>query len=320
MEYKDYYKILGVDKNASEDDIKKAYRKLARKYHPDMNPGDKKAEEMFKNINEANEVLSDADKRKKYDQFGSQWQQFERTGGRPDDFWAQWGGQPGGGRTYSRTVNPEQFEQMFGQSGGGFSDFFEALFGSAGRRTQSAGGFNFGQDVRSQLNQDSEQTVEITLEEAFSGTNRTLQWGDGRKIEAKIPRGVKTGSRVRLSGQGQNGGDLYLVVQVAPHVVFEREGETLKRKVEVDLFTAVLGGQVDVACLDKTVKLTIPPETPNGKQFRLRGLGMPQLRQPDEHGDLIAVLDVQLPRSLTDDEKKLFLQLRELRKSHQVTE
>ncbi|KAA3657670.1 MAG: J domain-containing protein [Chloroflexi bacterium] len=324
MDYKDYYNILGVSRSASQDEIKKAYRKLARQYHPDRNPDDKTAESKFKEINEANEVLSDPDKRSKYDQFGSQWEQYSRAGGRPEDFnWGQWGN---GGST--RTVSPEEFEQMFGGGmDGGFSDFFETLFGGMGRRTGfEQGGFSqagfqsggFGNIA--QRGQDLEHTVQITLAEAFYGTERSLQWEDGRSINAKIPRGVKPGSRIRLSGQGYPGisggqsGDLFLVVDVLPHQQFKRDGTDLKVNVPVDLYTLLLGGAVEVPTIDKTVKLTIPAETANGKQFRLRGLGMPNLRQSDERGDLFARVEVTLPQQLTTEEVALFEELRELRK------
>jgi curved DNA-binding protein len=323
MEIKDYYQILGVDKNASVDEIKKAYRKLARQHHPDVNPGDKLAEERFKDINEAYQVLSDPEKRQKYDQFGSQWQQYARAGGRPEDFWSQWGGYPGqgGGRTTTRTVSPEEFEQMFGGSGGGFgfSDFFDALFGG---RVPGGGGGGYRQQAprqaRPRKGRDAEHSIEITLEEAFYGTLRTLRWEDGRQIEARIPRGVKMGSRVRLQGQGGAGvgggtaGDLYLQVRVMPHDRFERDGDDLHVTVPVDLYTALLGGQVQVSTIDRTVNLTIPAETANGRVFRLRGLGMPKLRKPDERGDLYAAVEVELPRDLSERERELFEQLRDL--------
>ncbi len=320
MDYKDYYSILGVPKNASQDEIKKAYRKLARKHHPDLNKVDPQAEQRFKDINEANEVLSDAEKRKMYDQFGSQWQQYQRAGGRPDDFWSQWGAQQGAGRRgQTRTVSQEEFEQMFGGSGG-FSDFFETLFGQMGGR--SAGGqqvnFNdiFGQQGQSiRRSRDVEHMIEISLAEAFYGTSRTIQWENGRSIEAKIPRGVKTGSRVRLKGQGQDGGHLYLSIKVKSDGQFERDGDNLKTTIPVDLYTALLGGEADVSTIDRTVKLTIPPETANGKQFRLRGLGMPKLKNPEERGNLIATLDVQLPTNLNEEEKELFQKLRSLRET-----
>jgi curved DNA-binding protein len=309
MEYKDYYQTLGVNKDASQDEIKKAYRKLARKHHPDVNPGDKAAEERFKGINEAYEVVSDPDKRQKYDQFG-----------------AQWRAQPGGARTDTRAVTPEEFEQMFGGSAGGFSDFFETLFGSRGR--PRTGGFADQEyyQPRPRRGHDSEHNVQITLEEAFHGTTRALQWEDGRQIEAKIPSGVRNGSRLRFSGQGQPGtnggspGDLYLKIEVAPHPGFQREGDDdLTVTVPVDLYAALLGGQVQVSILDREVKLTIPPGTANGKVFRLRGLGMPNLRNPDQRGDLYATVHVQLPQDLSQKEEELVQQLRDMRKSRETS-
>ncbi|MDX1688537.1 MAG: J domain-containing protein [Candidatus Promineifilaceae bacterium] len=330
MEVKDYYDVLGVSRNASQDEIRKAYRKLARKYHPDVNPGDEAAEERFKELNEAYEVLSDPDKRQKYDQFGAQWRQYERAGGRPEDFdWSQWQTQPGaGGRANYRTVSPEEFEQMFGGAGG-FSDFFETLFGGrAGRGAQRPGGFDFGGDFgrgrqrvqpRPRAGRDVEHQVEITLEEAFHGTTRSLQYENGRQIQAKIPPGVKTGSRIRLSGQGQPGaaggeaGDLYLKVKVLPHPQFDRKGDDLHVTVPVDLYTAMLGGEVVVPTIDREVRLNIPPETNNGKVFRLSGLGMPTLSDPEERGDLYATLEVQLPQNLSEQEEDLFKELRDKR-------
>jgi len=324
MDYKDYYQILGVSKKAPKAEIKKAYRKLARQYHPDVNPGDKSAENKFKDINEAYEVLSDDDKRQKYDQFGSEWQRFERAGGTAQDFnWGQWasGGAPGG--TYTQTMSPEEFAQMFGSGGmggsGGFSDFFETLFG--GGRRSSTGGFGFGGSAgqtRTARGQDMEHHVEISLEEAFNGVMRGLQFSDGRSFTAKIPPGVKTGSKVRLSGKGQPGaggqaGDLYLKIKVLPDGRFERKGDNLYTTVPVDLFTAMLGGKIDVAGLDKNVKLSIPPETANDKQFRLKGMGMPNLRKPDQRGDLYAKVKVTLPQNLSAEEKELLAQWQALR-------
>jgi curved DNA-binding protein len=321
MEYKDYYQSLGVAKDADNDAIKRAYRKLARQFHPDMNPGDKKAEERFKEVNEAYEVLSDADKRQKYDQFGSQWQQYSRAGGRPEDFWQQWGGgragAPGGGQ--GRTVTPEEFEQLFGQGGmggSGFSNFFEMLFGQMGGQPGRSSGFGGQQPFggrRPAARPPVEHKIEITLEEAFSGATRMLQWSDGRQIEAKIPAGVKTGSKVRL--RDQVAGDIMLKVEVLPHAQFQREGDNLRVNVPVDLYTAVLGGEITVPTLERALILTVPPETANGKQFRLRGKGMPHLRHPDQRGDLIATVAIQLPANLTDEEKELFTQLRQLRQS-----
>ena len=332
MDYKDYYKILGVSKNATEKEIKKAYRKLARENHPDTNPNDPKAEEKFKEINEAYEVLSDPEKRKKYDQFGAQWKNFTGAGGRPEDFWQQYGGgrrgsAPGGGGY--RTVSPEEFEQIFGGGGGGFSDFFETLFGMGGRGGGRASGAGFddfgfggaragGAYARPARGRDIEQPVTITLEEAYHGSSRTMQLNDER-IEIKIPKGVKTGSRVRVAGKGEPGrnggkpGDLYLKITVAPHPQFQREGDNLRLKLPVDLYTMLLGGEVQVPTLDRPLILNIPPETQNGKVFRLRGKGMPNVKKPDQHGDLYVEAEALLPTHLTEQEKELFRQLRALR-------
>lgn len=317
MNYKDYYQTLGVSKTATQDEIKKAYRKLARKYHPDMNQGNKTAEEKFKEINEAHEVLSDPAKREKYDRFGASWQQYERGGGRPEDFdWSPWTtGRPGSGVGHG--ISQEDLEQILRGSGGlgSFSDFFEILFGNLGQRP--TGQRTTGQRAI-RTGRDSEQSVRISLEDAFRGTTVSLQWEDGRRIEAKIPPGVKTGSRIRLSGQGETppggkAGDLYLNIEVWPHATFERDGDDLKVNVLTDLYTAMLGGKVSVPTLERPVELTIPPESANGKVFRLRGLGMPSLRDPQEHGNLYATLQVQLPKNLTAEEHQLFQKLREMR-------
>ena len=318
MEYKDYYKNLGVGKAASSDEIKKAYRNLARQYHPDVNPDNKGAEEKFKSINEAYEVLSDPEKRKKYDQFGTHWQQYQNRGGRSEDFnWSQWSAQPGS-HTYSSSINPEDLEQMFGEGFGGFSDFFETLFGG-GRQAGPGFGGGFNSQQRIRRGRDSEHRIEIALEEAYYGCARVFQWEDGRKIEAKIPKGVRTGSRIRLSGQGEAGagggesGDLYLKVKVLDHQKFKRKGADLRININVDLYTAVLGGSVEVPSMEKSVRLTIPPETGNGKVFRLGGLGMPKLRKPDEKGDLYATVEVQFPKNLSESERELFKQLQGIR-------
>ena len=322
MNYRDYYQTLGVSKTATQEEIKKTYRKLARKYHPDLNPGDKTSEEKFKEINEAYEVLSDPAKREKYDHFGSSWQQYERTGGRPEDFdWSQWtSGRPGGGSS-GRPMTQEDLERMFGGSGGlgGFSDFFEILFGNLGGQRRGGTGTR-ERPARQVRGRDSEQTVRISLEDAFRGATVSLQWEDGRRIDAKIPPGVKTGSRVRFGGQGEavtgggQAGDLYLNIEVLPNAAFERDGDDLKVNVPVDLYTAVLGGKVTVSTLDRSVELTVPPETNSGKVFRLRGLGMPKLKSPQERGNLYATVQVQIPQKLNEEERKLFEQLYALRK------
>ena len=316
MEYQDYYKTLGVEKNATGAQIKKAYRKLARELHPDMNPGNKKAEERFKQINEAYEVLSDPERRKKYDQLGASYQRYQRMGGDPRGFdWSQWtggfGGQPGG----NVRVEYGDLGDLFG--GGDFSDFFTSVFGGAGagqdvfrRASRSAS----SQGVRGR---DSEQEVEITLEEAFSGTSRILS-KDGQRIEVKIPAGASTGTKVRLKGQGTSGiggpaGDLYLVVKVLPHDTFEREGDNLRCKLPVDLYTAVLGGEAIVHAPGGDIKLKIPAETQSGRTIRLAGQGMPHLRDTQARGDLLVQVQVIIPQKLTERERELFRELAKLR-------
>jgi curved DNA-binding protein len=308
MEYKDYYKILGVDRNAEEKEIKKAYRKLARQHHPDVNPGDKAAEERFKDINEAYEVLSDPEKRRKYDQLGSSWQQWQRTGRDPGGFdWSQWfsGAQPGAGGVRVEYRDLGDLGDLF--RGRDFSDFFQSIFGGMG-----------APQARPRRGQDYTQPVEITLEEAFQGTARMIQ-KDGRRLEIKIPPGVGTGSKVRVAGEGSPGiaggisGDLYLEVNVLPHSVFEREGDDLRCDVPVNLYTAVLGGEVKVPTPGGDVMLKIPPETQGGRTFRLRGKGMPNLHNPKKRGDLYARLRVQIPQKLSKREKDLFHELASLR-------
>ncbi len=309
MEYKDYYKTLGVGKNATADEIKKAYRKLARKHHPDVNPGDKKAEERFKDINEAYEVLSDSSKRARYDQLGSSYQEWQQHGAPGGFAWGRWTSGASGG---ARTEYSGNLDDLFGQGGlGDFSDFFNAIFGSAG-----ASGARRRATPR--RGQDFTQSVEVTLEEAYAGTTRLLQI-DSRRLEVKIPAGVKTDSRVRVRGEGGAGraggdqGDLYLKVDVLPHAVFERVGDDLHCDVAVDLYTAVLGGSASVPTLKGALTLKIPPETQNGRTFRLKGQGMPSLSSKDTYGDLLVKVQVKLPRDLNEKEKDLFKELAQLR-------
>ena len=315
MEYKDYYETLGVSRDADEKEIKRAFRKLARQCHPDVNPGDAGAEERFKEINEAYEVLSDPEKRSKYDQLGSEWNRWQQAGGRPGGFdWSRWttGAPEGPGqRVHVRYGTPEDLEDLFGGASP-FSDFFSQLFGGMGGGA-APGGFEYR--VRPQRGQDYEQEVEIGLREAHQGTTRVLQ-KDGRRLEVRIPPGARTGTRVRMAGEGGPGaaggeaGDLFLRVRVAPDPQFERKDDDLHVTVPVDLYTAVLGGEVQVPTLSGAVMLTIPAGTQNGRVFRLRGKGMPHLRQPEQHGDLYAKVGMRLPTQLTPRQRELFEELR----------
>jgi curved DNA-binding protein len=315
MEYKDYYKILGVDKDATEKDIKRAYRKLARQYHPDKNPNDKSAEEKFKEINEANEVLSNPENRAKYDQLGQNYHRYRQMGGAPGGFdfsqWAAAGGPAGGYRTVNVDLN-----DLFG--GGGFSEFFSTIFGGGRSGRGQAPEAMFGRQAQAP-GRDIEQRIEITLEEAYRGTERTLIQSDGSQIKAKIPPGAKTGSKVRLRGKGQPGvsgsGDLFLLIRVIPHGTFKRDGDNLTVNVPVEVTTAVLGGKATVPTLDGPVKLTIPAGTQGGRTFRLSGKGMPDLRRKGKYGDLLAKIRIRVPANLSDEERHLYEQLATLHKS-----
>ena len=314
VDYKDYYKILGVDKNASQKDIQKAYRKLARTYHPDVNPGDNSAEEKFKEINEANEVLSDQAKRKQYDELGSYYQQYGQwpgAAGRGAGAGRATGGDGGGRRTRYRSMNEEDLNDLFGGASP-FSDFFETYFGSG------SAGATRGRTQRGTYQpatQDAESEVSVTLAEAYRGGTRVLELtepdGSTRRLEVKIPAGVNDGSRIRVAGQGIQGpagrGDLYLRVHIVPDARFTREGSTLRTRVDVPLTTAMLGGEVLVPVPDgRRLALRIPEGTANGKSFRLREQGMPTLGQPDRRGDLYAEVNVVLPTRLSAEQRRLF--------------
>lgn len=317
MEYKDYYQILGVERDADGKDIKRAFRKLARQYHPDVNPDDAGAEEHFKEINEAYEVLSDVEKRQKYDQLGTAWHDWDGRGGQPNDFdWSRWGaGAPGGQRANVRYGTAEDLQDLFGGASP-FSDFFSQIFGAASGMSQEA---SAGQRYRTQprRGQDYEQEVEIGLREAYDGTTRLLQL-DSRRLQVKIPAGARTGTRVRLSGEGGPGtpggeaGDMYLRVKVLPDGQFERKDDDLHSVVPVDMYTAVLGGRAQVSTLSGTVNLTVPAGTQNGKLFRLRGKGMPRIGRKGKFGDLYVKAEVQLPTDLTHRQQELFEELRRL--------
>jgi curved DNA-binding protein len=329
LDFKDYYTTLGVSKTASEKEIKQAYRKLARKHHPDVNPGDKSAEAKFKEINEAYEVLGDPEKRRKYDELGANWRMYEQAQqqGQP------WGGSPFGGGAYSvntggsggtgayRTMTEEEMRDLFGNEDP-FSDFFKTFFGGGG---PSVGGRQrTARATRVQKGRDIEHEVDLTLEEAFHGTTRRMSIKEGghtRTVDVRIPVGVKDGSRVRAAGEGESGanggtaGDLYLRVRVRPHPMFERKGDDLHTRVAVPVTTAVLGGEAQIPTINGAVRLKIPEGTQNGQVFRLKGHGMPAVGKPEDRGDLYATVDVQLPRSLTKEQRDHYEALRKSEKS-----
>lgn len=311
MEYKDYYKILGVNKNASSDEIKKAYRKLALKYHPDKTKGDKSAEEKFKEINEANEVLSDPEKRKKYDQLGESYQYYQQYGNQSQGFdWSQFANTGGSQRSYTFSGD---FEDFFG--GSGYSDFFEMLFGGgfggsqrkrkAGRTMQSRGS-------------DYQAELDITLEEAYSGTTRVFKLNN-QSIKLNIKPGIPDGHLLKIPGKGGQGrgggkaGDLLIKINVLKHNIFERRGNDLYADLPVDLYTAVLGGKVQFKTLKGTIKIDIAKESEFGKTLRLQKLGMPVYNSQNQFGDLYLKLDIQIPKNLTLKEIKLFNELQKLR-------
>jgi curved DNA-binding protein len=312
MEFKDYYKIIGVDKSATKDEIKKAYRKLAMKYHPDRNPNDKAAEEKFKEITEANEVLSDPEKRKKYDTLGANWKQYQHTGGGFEDFYSQFGGaRRGGGTTYEFSGD---INDIFGNMGGGFSDFFESFFGGGGRRSRSGFG---SQGFQSQpAGVDVEADLNITLEEAFNGSERQINV-DGKKLKIKINPGTRDGQKLRLKGLGRsrttngNKGDLYLNLHILQHPFYEIKDDELYYNLDINLYSAVLGGQEKIKTLDgKTININIPEGTESEKILRLRNLG---LQKNYGRGDLFVKIHVTVPKDLSKEEKELFKKLKSLR-------
>ncbi len=323
MEFKDYYATLGVAKTATEKEIKQAYRKLARKFHPDVNPGDKTAEARFKSINEAYEVLGDPEKRRKYDELGANWRQYEQAQqqGRPGPFGdGAWTVNVGGGEGGFRSMSEEEMRRLFGDQNP-FSDFFQTFFGGAapGPAGRSA---RQGRGARSRRGRDVEQDLELTLEDAFHGATRRFaikHEGHTRSVDVRIPAGVNDGSRVRVTGEGEHGvggasaGDLYLRVHLLPHPRFERRGRDLHVRVQVPVTTAVLGGEADVPSIDgKRLRLKVPPTTQNGQVLRLKGHGMPAVGRQAERGDLYATVDVRLPRSLTPEQTQLFEALQHL--------
>jgi len=323
VEFKDYYATLGVAKTATEKEIKQAYRKLARKFHPDVNPGDKTAEARFKSINEAYEVLGDPEKRRKYDELGANWRQYEQAQqqGRPGPFGdGAWTVNVGGGEGGFRSMSEEEMRRLFGDQNP-FSDFFQTFFGgaapeAAGRSPRQ------GRGARTRRGRDVEQDLELTLEDAFHGATRRFaikHEGHTRSVDVRIPAGVNDGSRVRVTGEGEHGaggasaGDLYLRVHLLPHPRFERRGRDLHVRVQVPVTTAVLGGEAEVPSIDgKRLRLKVPSATQNGQVLRLKGHGMPAVGRQEDRGDLYASVDVRLPRSLTPEQARLYDALKKL--------
>ena len=296
MEYKDYYKVLGVERDADQDAIKKAYRKLARQHHPDTNKGDKTSEEKFKELNEANEVLSDPEKRKLYDRMGSSYRDYQRSGGNTREYdWSQWAN--GTGRTSNPFTGSGTRRSRPVEEDLDLGDFIQGMF-------SGAAGSNSVREPR-----DFEQGVDISLEESYHGTSRIIQKSGQPDLEVKIPRGVKTGSKVRVRGQGGRNsrgqaGDLYLVINVVPSTGYERKDDDVYRDLPVDAFTAMLGGEASVETLGGAVAVKIPAGTSSGKLIRLRGRGMPKLNTMDEFGDLYLRVMVNVPYDLSDVEKE----------------
>jgi len=308
MTYKDYYKVLGVTKTATPAEIKKAYRALANKYHPDKTKGDKAAEEKFKEINEANEVLSDPVKRKKYDQFGADWKQYEAAGGQPGGFdWSKYASDPSGqtgGTSWSES------NREFG--GADIDDFFEMLFGQhSGERRARRSVVMKGEDLATETT--------LSLEEAYHGTTRLIRL-NGQTIKVTIKPGVADQQTLRIAGKGGSGanggpnGDLYLNVRIAPHQNFRRKGDDLYCDLPVELYTAVLGGKTPIKTLKGKVAVNIPKGTPNGKELRLTGLGMPVYAKKNEFGNLLVKVAIVLPDHLSAQEIDLFRKLAALRK------
>ena len=330
MDYKDYYNILGVERSASQDEIKKKYRKLAAKYHPDRNPDDPSAEEKFKELGEAYEVLKDPEKRKLYDKVGKDWKRYQQTGGDAHDF--NWDQYSGAGRQYRTNVN---FEDIFGKGQGGagggagnsFSSFFETIFGGgdplAGARQQqqqqrrtSAG----GQAAEMRQTRDQEADIIISLKEAYEGVTKQLRI-DGELVKVKIPAGIKSGKKLKLKGKGAKPqyrggqrGNLYLRIHIKEDEGYQLKGKDIYYNHPVDLYTAVLGGETYIPTLSGKIKLNIPEGTSGGKLFRLKGLGMPEINN-GKKGDFYVKINVSVPENLSDKEKELFRKLAEIRKN-----
>jgi curved DNA-binding protein len=300
MAFIDYYEILGVNKNATEEEIKKAYRKLARKYHPDLNPNDKEANKKFQQINEANEVLSDPEKRKKYDQYGKDWkhaEEFEKARQSKQ----QWADAGGGAQDFS------EFSGAFDEEG--FSDFFQSMFGSAERKSSGRNAKFRGQDYNAELH--------LSLRDAYKTHQQTLKVND-KNIRITIPAGVENGQIIKLKGHGGPGinrgpdGDLYITFVIADDPKFKRLGNDLYTTVDLDLYTSVLGGEITVDTMDGKVKMKVKPETQNGAVTRLKGKGFPVYKKDGEFGDLYITYSIRIPTHLTEKQKELFRELQKL--------
>ena len=309
MAFIDYYKVLGVERNASQDDIKKAYRKMARKYHPDLNKDDPNAKDKFQEINEANEVLSDPEKRKKYDEYGEHWKHADEFKAEREAY--QRAQQSGGQSAYWYSVNGDDFMGGFGRgNASGFSDFFEQLFGHGASAGRSGRGYNMmsrGGDIEAQMN--------LSLREAAVTHKQTFSV-NGENLRITIPAGIADGQMIKLKGHGEKGsngapdGDLYITFQIAPDPDFKREGDDLFTDVDIDLYTAVLGGTVNVRTIDGMVKLKVNPGTQNDTKVRLRGKGFPVYKKEGTFGDLIVTYHVDIPTALSEKQKELFTQLK----------
>ncbi|MBN2611656.1 MAG: J domain-containing protein [Bacteroidales bacterium] len=316
MDYKDYYKILGVAKSATQDEIKKAYRKLAVKYHPDKNPGNKQAEERFKEINEAYEVLGDAEKRKKYDQLGANWKQFQHANA--DDFgFSHFGkGSPGSENFYFEG----DLGDLFGETRNGFSDFFNAFFGNFGIRTS---GFSSSRQMRK--GGDYKAELELSLSEVLNGTSRLLSV-NGEKLRLQIKPGAYSGQELRIKGKGQQGhpggkpGDILIKIKIVPEKDYVIEGYDLVKKVDIDLYTAILGGKIETQTLSGKLSIAVPKGSQTGSKLRLKGRGIPKYGKPGEAGDLYVQLNIIIPRNLSEEEIKLFRKLKELKNNHMFSQ
>lgn len=318
MDYKNYYDILGVGRNASQDEIKKSYRKLAAKYHPDKNPDDPSAEEKFKEVGEAYEVLKDPEKRNLYDKVGKDWKQYQRAGGNAQDFdWSDYSQQRRGGQQRQSFDMNDMYSE--GRSGNSFSSFFETIFG--GGRGNPFGQQSYGQQTqqtKSRRKKNGQKNISgeltISLKEAFKGTSRTLRVGR-EKMKVKIPAGIKDGQRLKLKGKGGSRihggprGDLQVTVHVDEPEGYERKGNNIYYDHPLDMYTAVLGGETIVHTLSGKIKLNIPEGTSSGKTFRLNGMGMPKFQNSSEKGDFLVRIQVQVPQNLTDEEKARFKEL-----------